>query len=450
MVGAASHTRRGPSPNRRKVCSAIRILWHSNFPGAHSGYGSQTRQVGRRLAQAGHDVSFSANDGTRGDRLWEGHRVYGSGTDRYSRDTVAEDIARSGADWTITLFDPWVYTDASVDMVDPFRGNDRVMGWVPVDHYPIPPSMMPWVQAHPVIAMSRFGYNALREASALLEADGKPGLTVHYAPHAIESVFRPTPVAPGFGAPFRKVIGLPDGAYLVGIVAANTGSTVYDRKGFGDMLQAAVGFMAERPDVHLYLHTLQHGHQGINLPMLLRVLGADPARIIWADQYLLKKAAIRDEDMAAIYSSFDVLLAPSRGEGFGLPVIEAQACGVPVIVSNWTAQAELVGEPWSIEHSGAQRWPSGWMVSVQPDYDDKHASFYGKPNVVEILAALQEAHARRGDPELREAALAKAAPYAADAVFATHWRPILAEMAARLDKPTVNLAIRPRRKKRAA
>ena len=49
-------------------------------------------------------------------------------------------------------------------------------------------------------------------------------------------------------------------------------------------------------------------------------------------------------DMAAIYHMADVLVAPSRYEGFGLTVIEAQACDVPVITTSGTALEEAGGD----------------------------------------------------------------------------------------------------------
>lgn len=49
-------------------------------------------------------------------------------------------------------------------------------------------------------------------------------------------------------------------------------------------------------------------------------------------------------DMAAIYRMANVVVAPSRCEGFGLTVIEAQACGVPVITTAGTSLQEAAGE----------------------------------------------------------------------------------------------------------
>lgn len=408
----------------------MKVLWISNAPWMPSGYGSQTRQVGSRIARAGYEIEFVANDGTRGDSEWKGLLVRGSGYDRYSRDSLRDDLERSGADWTIILYDAWVFTK------DPFEGMDRIAGWVPVDHYPTPPTLLPWLGKHRAIAMSRYGYERLVEASEALQDKGEAGFPVRFAPHAVDDAFVPRIAAPGFGdIPFRKVAAIPDDAFLVGIVAANTGTGIYDRKGFGDMIAALSPFMAEHEDVHVYLHTGQEGHEAMSLPTLMAVKGLPHERVHWVDQYLLKKQAIRDEDMAAIYSSFDVLLGTSRGEGFGLPHLEAQACGTPVILSNWTASAELVGDTWSPDRMGMQRHPSGWLVDVDPDYDPRQGADFGKPRIASIIVALEEAYARKGDASLRDAAVAKAEPYRADRVFADHWMGILAGMEAEIAPP---------------
>lgn len=405
----------------------MKILWVSNAPWAASGYGSQTRQVVRRLVAAGHQIELSANDGTRGDGEWEGCLVRGSGMDRYSRDTVREDAVRSKADWTIVLYDPWVYTDK---VPDPFAGMSNVTNWTPVDHMPISPALIPWLYEHASIAMSRFGFDRLTELSDALKRDKGHGFPLTYIPHAIERVFCPTAIGPGFGVPFREALSVPADAMLVGIVAANTGGQHFDRKAWLEMITALGPFMARHRDAYLYLHTLQMGHEGLPLPYWLRMAGIDDARVRWADQYALKKQIVTDADMAAIYSSLDVLLASSKGEGFGLPVLEAQACGVPVIVSNCTAQPELLGEPWAADRPGSRREPSGWIVETDPEPNPKHGSWFAKPRIGAITAALEDAYVQRGDAEMKAAAILKASEYDADLVFDRYWRPYVDGLAA--------------------
>ena len=53
---------------------------------------------------------------------------------------------------------------------------------------------------------------------------------------------------------------------------------------------------------------------------------------------------VHDLDMPAVYSLADVLVFPSLYEGFGLPPLEAMACGTPVVTSNSTAIPEIVGD----------------------------------------------------------------------------------------------------------
>ena len=53
---------------------------------------------------------------------------------------------------------------------------------------------------------------------------------------------------------------------------------------------------------------------------------------------------VPDEDLPAVYSAADLFVFPSLYEGFGLPVLEAMACGVPVITSNTSSLPEVTGE----------------------------------------------------------------------------------------------------------
>lgn len=51
-----------------------------------------------------------------------------------------------------------------------------------------------------------------------------------------------------------------------------------------------------------------------------------------------------DEDLSALYSHAACFVYPSLGEGFGLPALEAMACGAPVVTSNLTSLPEVVGD----------------------------------------------------------------------------------------------------------
>jgi glycosyltransferase involved in cell wall biosynthesis len=411
----------------------VKVLWISNAPTAPSGYGSQTRQVGRRIVKAGYGIEYVANDGTRGDREWEGQLVRGSsGVDRYSRDSLREDYERSEADWVVCLYDQWVFTTGADD---PFEHMPRMAGWVPIDHFPVPHVLFPWLaNGHTAIAMSQYGYEQLTELrDSWATVTNRAPFEVRYAPHALEDWAHPVPTA------FREAIDVPDDAFLVGIVAANTDTLTYDRKGFGDMTAALAEFMRRHSDAYLYLHTLQKRPGSMDLPFLLQQRQVPVERIAWVDQYAMQKQGISDEHMAQIYSSFDLLLSTSRGEGFGLPTLEAQACGVPVIASNWTAQAELVrGTPWTYKDMSSGEYANGWLVYCDPDYDPRQGADFGKPMIGQIIQALEKAYSewQHGRwQERRDAAVERASHYRADAVFEQYWKPILEEMAERLPIP---------------
>ena len=60
--------------------------------------------------------------------------------------------------------------------------------------------------------------------------------------------------------------------------------------------------------------------------------------------HVVQPGHIAEEDLPALYSLADVLVFPSIIEGFGLPVLEAMACGTAVIASNNSSLPEIVGK----------------------------------------------------------------------------------------------------------
>ena len=54
--------------------------------------------------------------------------------------------------------------------------------------------------------------------------------------------------------------------------------------------------------------------------------------------------ALTEEDMVHLYNCMDAFVLPTAGEGFGIPTIEAMACGVPPLVTNYTTAWEIIRE----------------------------------------------------------------------------------------------------------
>ena len=131
-------------------------------------------------------------------------------------------------------------------------------------------------------------------------------------------------------------------------------------------------------------------------------------------------APLDEPTMARIFSSFDVLLNCSAGEGFGVPIIEAAACGVPSIVTDFSAMPEVAG-------------PSPWKVRGRP-YWTGQASWMQIPDVGEMVGALEESYAMsevdraRLSKQVREHAL----DYAVPKVYREHMAPAIEEIQDRI------------------
>lgn len=387
---------------QQPTADPLTILWASNGPQSATGYGTQTAQAVTRLVKDGHRVAIASNYGSEGYiGSWNGVRVYPRGFAPHSEDVIpayAKAWAAENNDpntLVVTLYDVWVYGDMA-DKVP------RIASWVPIDHAPVPERVMKFLR-HPnvtPIAMSRFGEKALQDAD----------LECLYAPHGLDAVYRPTAEVNGLTG--RQIMGVPEDAFCITINQANKGSAP-PRKAWAENLWAAAAVMRRHDDVWLYIHSEDRGSMGgVDLYPLLGAVGAPMDRVKIVDQFAYRMG-MPAQAVAAIYTASDVLLAASMAEGFGLTPLEAQATGTRVVVTDWTAQPELVGD--------------GWAVAGQPYWNAPMAGWWMTPNIAQIEDALEAAYAAgrvRSDK-----AIAFAQQYDADRVWREHWRPALKVLA---------------------
>jgi len=93
------------------------------------------------------------------------------------------------------------------------------------------------------------------------------------------------------------------------------------------------------------------------LEELLRESALLPEEVRWFH-------GVTDETLAALYRGARVFVLPTLWEGFGLPVLEAMACGCPMAISRAGALAELV-----CEEEGAAEIPMGVLLDPEAPPD---------------------------------------------------------------------------------
>ena len=366
-----------------------RIFWYSNHPGVPTGYGTQTAQVLRRLKRRGHDPVVHANFNQQmGEGKWNGIRVLPQGYDTWSNDII---LAHYGAVAKesdvplrmVTLCDVWVLNNPR------FTELDIIWSWTPVDHMNVPPQVLAWSKRPNVlpIAMSKHGKAAFDRAD----------VQSVYIPHALEKHWKPTPMEED---PFP-------GRFVVSAINANKG-VLPNRKAWGENLLAFAMFAQKHDDALLYVHSDLKSPIGIDLVALIKACGIPESQVVFADQYDLR-LGVEDGRMAQIMTRTDVLLAATMGEGFGLTALEAQACGTRTVVSNFSAQPELVGD--------------GFLVDVQPSWNPAQAQWFATPLVPSIVEGLEWAYQQGGGHSEKAVEFAK--DYAADKVFDERWVPLL-------------------------
>jgi glycosyltransferase involved in cell wall biosynthesis len=188
--------------------------------------------------------------------------------------------------------------------------------------------------AHRLVLYSLFGYN---EAKKFF-----PTSKLYYIPHGVDTkVFKPLKEdKEKLKAEIDCYPPIPEGSFLFVTTAANIG----ERKQLPLLLRTFSKLAKEYEDVHIYLHTNPNATypQGYDLPQLVNILGIKDR--VHFPRYNPITEPIEDEDFCKIYNAADCMVSNSQGEGFGLPILEAMSCGLPVIAPDNSSQTELVRE----------------------------------------------------------------------------------------------------------
>jgi len=329
-----------------------KLLWVSDTVALPTGYGQVTRNVLMRLKLAGFDVHnmgfqqvfsntvpsnipinyqtylpiFPSGGG-------EHQEFYGNkgSVEHYAKHVNPDIIAFLCDSFMIRwLVEDKIYTNnLQKEMMSPaenlrIKMKKKLLFYFPFDSDEVYPG------AEDVMRVMDYRVSMSRHGQRLLKRD--TGLDSFYIPHGVDtSVYRKLPQEVIDAA--KKENNL-EGKFVVGCVARNQ-----TRKMLTRLLDAFKVFSEDKEDVVLFMHCDPKDQQGNDLVEYKEKNKI--TNIIFGMKSLAQ--APNETFVNLIYNIFDIHVIPTTGEGFGLPMIESMAVGIPNICTDYTTTRELLG-----------------------------------------------------------------------------------------------------------
>ena len=307
----------------------LKIIWCSAGMHLNTGYGKVTRNVVTRLVKNfGLDI-ICFNPHIYGAPIYiDGILQLPKMGHDFGADVVPIYYRVYNRNLLITLWDVWVLHWV----------RNHALNWVP--YVPIDAPLDEWTieineplnypQCIAIIAMSRFGEEQIRKV-----VRDKP---IFYIPHGVDTkLYKPMDKRQ-----CRKELGFEEDVFIFGYVALNIG----DRKDFPCLIKAFRIFLDSNPDARKDARLLLWTNfepclgRSFDIARICRRYGLSD--LVYFPTMQPPNLWYGEDVMVRIYNAMDWYISTSRGEGFGLPLLEAQACGVPCIAPDNSAQRELV------------------------------------------------------------------------------------------------------------
>ena len=301
-----------------------KMLVLADSPTVATGYG----RVIRELCWAFYDAGLELKVIGRGynnephDFPWE---IVGHGpNDKFAVEPLKQALAEWQPDLLFTLGDIWM-----LDFVPTLTLRDtfRWICYFPFDGVPIPLKWYPTIQNvdYPIM-FSHFAQDLLQPVI--------PDKEIKFISHGVDTeVFH--------RLPDRDVVRASsnfNNKFVVGCVARNQ-----PRKNLPALVRTFKRFSEGKDNVALYIHTTLQDI-GWDIVELLRRFDIVSLTFLTSGMNNAS-CSVPDNILNKIYNFFDLFVLPTAGEGFGLPILEAQSCEIPVLVTNYSACPELVVDP---------------------------------------------------------------------------------------------------------
>jgi glycosyltransferase involved in cell wall biosynthesis len=361
----------------------ITILWISAMPYATTGYGRMCKQIVSQLISTNWDITVLGGQG--GVTVWGSKMDYPVTVKEKTiqiptiptvgqiagQDMIHSVIDKYNIDLVITHWDCFAIEFTT-------KLDIPCINYVPVDA-PFTRSMYNNVRdAYKIVAFAKYGYNELLKWFPTEKLD--------YIPHGI-NVDEWKPLTEEECSKGREKYQLDDDTFVICGNAANIG----ERKQLPLMIKVFKRFHDKYPNsrLHLFTNPTVAYPKGYDLRAYANAIGI--VDDVFFPRYDPIIEPFSKEELREFYGISDLYLTATLGEGFGLPILEAQACGVPVVGPNCSTIPELVeGHGWIYDVCDNYEFTPVWIPTLQT---------YPAPDMNKMLEALIDA---KTHPAFRE------------------------------------------------
>lgn len=255
-------------------------------------------------------------------------------------DDINKIIKKDKFDIFIHLLDIWI-----------IKNNNQKIAcksyvWMPFHFVPIEVKTLNALNLFDhIICLSNFGKNLLIDTEKNVSHFNKENKNVSFIPHFIDfdylykkNTLNSDLLRNTLFKDKEYIEGnyINDKIYLITYIAKNSEES--NRKAFDMNLLAFKKLIDKGFNAYLYIHSIFDGT--CNLFTIINYYNIDLNRIIIPDQYQILCNKYSYNYIMGVYCASDVLLASTCSEGFGLPVLEAQLMGCPVVTTDCTAMSE--------------------------------------------------------------------------------------------------------------
>lgn len=312
----------------------MRILIVGHEPWSPTAYGYLVKKMAQIFTRLGHQpyaMAIQAGryaemryDYSKGDTLGDMTVFLVPGL---GQEVIGHLVRTNNIDIVLSVFDAWVLKKPGYEV------PAKWYAWVPVDQAPPALGLKEGTEAaDEIISFSMWGQDVLQSYSKRY---------IKYIPLPVDDAFYHIGRTVS-QKEAREFFGLEPWASVVGIVGSNLAP---DRKALAEMILGFDQYNA-RYDANatLLVRTNPVGH--VHIPAMAQQALMNPGALHTIDSAsaMLNGFYTNNYRMGLFYRACDVLLHASVAEGFGLCMVEAMACGTPVIANNTTSMPEIIGQ----------------------------------------------------------------------------------------------------------